>query len=131
MFPRCYSQPQLSTGWSKDGLKHPHCAPSSELGSGLLLEAVMSTAAPGTLLGSVGSAAQEFSGCPVTKTFQNPQGAEPWLCLAGQVCSDTRRSHWQDLLLIPAASSPPQELLPGHHSTSQTPEEPASRACVL
>lgn len=47
VFSRCYSQPQLSTGWSKDGLKHPQCAPSSELGSGLLLKAVTSTGALG------------------------------------------------------------------------------------
>lgn len=37
VFPRCHSQPQLSTGCSKDGHKHPRCSPSSELGSGLLL----------------------------------------------------------------------------------------------
>lgn len=45
--------------------------------------------------------------------------------LAGQICSDTQRNHCEELLLIPAASSHPQELLPchQHHSTSQTPVE--------
>lgn len=43
----------------------------------------------GTLLGSTGSAAHEVFGCAVTETSHNPQGAEPWLCLAGQVYSDT------------------------------------------
>lgn len=76
VFPRCYSQLQLSTGWSKDGHKHPHCGPSAELGPGLLPRGCEHRGA-GTLLGSVGSSAQEVSGCPVTKTLQNPQGAEP------------------------------------------------------
>lgn len=54
-----------------------NCAPSSELSSGLLLRGCAEHRGTGTLLGSMGSAAQEGSGCPGTKTSQNPQGAEP------------------------------------------------------
>lgn len=48
MFPRCYSQPQLFTGWSKDGHKLvPIVFPVQNLPLGSCSEAVMSTGALG------------------------------------------------------------------------------------
>lgn len=79
------SSPQLEQGWAQTS---PLC---SQFRTWLWAPALSCDEHWGTvtLLGSMGRAAHEASGCAGTETLQNPWGAEPWLCLAGQVCSDT------------------------------------------